>query len=245
MLQYVRITMGDIMEQYSKETYKVIEVERYRLKENATGIYWYPMNDFFKNVLFRSFNSRSYRDNELYSKYMRVIKFEPRPNSPIKTWFINEEGLHLILKNLKPIKDSPRKQVIRDMYEAAAKQLVNVHTVTDVNTPPKFINFVPDLSKYDVWSIICLTNDKYIKPETLWKRCDECGFYYPDNQRYFSKVSEKHLNNRCRKCCGGDFVCTNSKYQYIYKRNGYDLIYLIYNNASDEKIAEKLKEWLG
>lgn len=240
--------MGDVMDKYSIDYYQILDSELYRLREKDTGIYWYPLRDFFKKALFRKANITSYRDNEFYNKYMRVISSE-HPNQAvkglqIKTWFINEEGLYLILSNLKPLNDTIRKNQIREKYEAAAKSLLGVTTLNS-STPPKFIGFQPDLSNYDVWSIICLTNDKSITQKTLWKRCEICGFYYPNTIKYFSRLSQKHLNDKCRQCFGTGFRCPNARYQYIYQRNGYDLIYKLYQNNPPEEIVEELKKWLG
>ena len=63
--------MGDVMDKYSIDYYQILDSELYRLKEKDTGIYWYPLRDFFKKALFRKVNITSYRDNEFYNKYIK------------------------------------------------------------------------------------------------------------------------------------------------------------------------------
>lgn len=230
------------MTKFTVEKYNILSVEQIRLLDED-GVYWYPLKNFFKNVLFRELNITNYRDNEEYSKYMKVIEYKPLKtfnDKPLKTWFINNEGMFLILKNTFIIKDTPKKTLMREKYLAAAR---NFFGVTVTNDEPTFLSYQPDLSNYDVWSILCLTQDKTIKKETIWKKCEKCGFYYPCSKNYFTKYKTQYSSN-CKQCSGNDFKCSNKIIQYIYNHDGLDLLYNYYLGDND-KIIEELNNWIG
>ena len=237
--------MGDNMDKnrYKLESYTILSVTTYRLLEKDTKEYWYPLNLFFNKILFRRTTPGVFRDKEEYRKHMRVIEYinpdNPIKNQITKTWFINTEGLCLILMNITTLKDTPKKTMVRQRYLAAAQ---NFFGITSKNVQ-EYIGYQPDLSDYDVWSIICLTRDYNISKNTIWKRCNKCGFYYPYNKDYFNK-NGKYLSNKCRQCTGRDFICKNKKMQYIYTHSGIDLIYQYYLNDKD-KVYEELNKWLG
>jgi len=237
--------MGDDMtKKYELETYNILSVTTYRLLEKDTGEYWYPLSSFFSKVLFRRTTPGFYRDKEEFRVHMRVIEYT-NPNSSAKdkttkTWFMNTEGMCLILKNLTLAKDTPKKMMMKQKYLAAAQNYFGVTS----NNSQEFIGYQPDLSDYDVWSIMCLTRDYEIRKDTLWKRCNTCGFYYPYNKDYFNMVGKNYLANSCRQCTGRDFVCKNKNLQYIYTHNGLDLIYQYYLGDKD-KILEEFNKWLS
>lgn len=240
-----RIMLGDNMdkEEYKLETYTILSVTTYRLLEKETGEYWYPITLFFSKILFRKTTAGVFRDNEMYRKHMRVIEYENPDNSfknkKMKTWFIDTEGMCLILINTKLKKDTPKKMLVRQKYLAAAQNFFGVTS----NNSQEFIGYQPDLSNYDVWSIMCLTRDYNLKKDTLWKRCGKCGFYYPHNKDYFIERNG-YLANNCRQCTGNDFVCKNRKIQFLYNHDGLDLIYQYYLGDKD-KIAEEFNKWIG
>lgn len=241
---YVKITMGDIMDNnYELEPYTILSVTSYRLKEKETGEYWYPIVSFFDKILFRKVNSRFYRDNDKYNKYMRVISYI-NPNNParypVKAWFMNTEGIYLILKSTVVQQGTPKVTLMKQKYLAAAQSFFGV--IPD--TPEKFIGYTPNLSNYDVWSILCLTRDPNIKKDTLWKKCNECGFYYPNTKDYFHEDNKHYLANKCRQCAGFNFRCKNKKIQYLYSHDGYDLLYQYYLGEND-KILDEFKKWIG
>ncbi len=230
-------------EKYELEEYKILSVTTYRLLEKDTNEYWYPLSSFFSNVLFRRTSPSVYRDKPEYNKHMRVIEYiNPKSNAKdkaVKAWFISTEGMCLILRNLTIAKDTPKKLMVKQKYLAAAQ---NFFGITSVNSQ-EFIGYQPDLSEYDVWSIICLTRDFNIKKDTLWKRCRNCGFYYPYNKDYFI-TRNNYLANDCRQCTGNDFVCKNKNIQYIYNHDGLDLLYQYYL-GNDNRILEEFKKWLS
>lgn len=231
------------MTKYKLEEYNILSVKSYRLLEEETGEYWYPLTLFIKKVLFRNINTVRYRDDDKYNKYMRVIEYS-NPDSAVphsnKTWFINTEGLYLLLKNISPAKGNTRKQVMQEKYLAAAQGFLG--GVVSKNAQ-NFIGYIPDLTNYDVWSIMCLTRDTAINQNTIWKRCSKCGFYYPNTKRYFNPKKKIYLYNKCKQCCGQDFTCENKRLQYIYKNDGLDLIYQLYLDS--DKVVDELKKWIN
>lgn len=231
------------MTKYKLEEYNILSVKSYRLLEEETGEYWYPLTLFIKKILFRNINTVRYRDDDKYNKYMRVIEYS-NPDSAVphsnKTWFINTEGLYLLLKNISPAKGNTRKQVMQEKYLAAAQGFLG--GVVSKNAQ-NFIGYIPDLTNYDVWSIMCLTRDTTINQNTIWKRCSKCGFYYPNTKRYFNPKKKKYLYNKCKQCCGQDFTCENKRLQYIYKNDGLDLIYQLYLDS--DKVVDELKKWIN
>ena len=173
---------------------------------------------------------------------MRVIEYD-NPDSATdtktKAWFMNTEGIYILLQNVKINRGSPREKVVKEKYLAAAQNFFGVVS----NNSQNYIGYMPDLSNYDVWSIMCLTRDTEINNNTIWKRCSNCGFYYPYNKKYFNEASG-YLANKCKQCCNLDFVCENKRLQYLHNHNGLDLIYQIYLDDKD-KIVEELKKWLS
>lgn len=235
--------MGDDMT-YELEEYKIINITSYRLLEKETNEYWYPLSLFLRTFLFKNSNLINYRDNDKYNKYMKVIEYNnPKTNAkgiPTKAWFMNTEGIYILLQNAKfNNTGSTREKMTKEKYLAATQSFFGVVS----NNKQEYIGYMPDLSNYDVWSIMCLTRDTSIDNNTIWKRCSNCGFYYPYNQKYFHK-SNGYLANKCKQCCKLDFICDNKRIQYLYNHNGLDLIYQLYLNDK-EKIVEELKKWLS
>ena len=227
---------------YTLETYQILDIQSYRLKD-SNDIYWYPLTLFLKKFLFRTGESKRYRDNPLYEPYMKVITYlnpDSTSSCPTKTWFVNTEGMFLILSNIKIMqgKDSNTIFLKKCEYISAAQDFFGVvSNIADI-----FISYMPDISNYDVWSILCIKYDYNINKKTIWKKCNKCGFYYPNTKDYFIS-SNKYLSKECKQCRGKDFVCKNKKMQYLYQHNGFDLLYHFYLN-NDKKIIEEFKKWI-
>lgn len=226
---------------YKIEEYSILSVTSYRLLDE-NGEYWYPLTLFLQKVLFKKIKAMYYRDNPKYQKFMKVIEYE-NPNSVShqkeKTWFMSTEGICLIIQETKIYNGSPSVTMMRQKYLAATQAFFGITSKNE----QEFIGFTPDLSNYDIWSIMCLTRDTTINNNTIWRRCEKCGFYYPYNKRYFQD-RRGYLSHKCKQCLGLDFSCMNKKIQYVYKHNGLDLLYQLYLNDKD-KIVEELKKWLG
>ena len=233
--------------QYKLDTFKIIDVEGYRLIDED-GEHWYPISNFSSRFLFKKIKTSVLRDNEQYNKYMRVISYiHPDSNSKknIKTWFINSEGLNLYVKNVVSSKVwsktfSPRERIKRDEYLAAVQNMLNIQQPVDNS---RFIGFMPDLESYDVWSYICIHRDPNLTSKTIWRRCTKCHFYYPNTKSYFP-ISNNKLSNQCKQCIGLHFTSHNKYLDYIYTHNGIDLIYQYFLDDDDEKLLYEFKQWL-
>lgn len=230
------------MEKYEMEEYTILSAKDVRLKDE-NDIYWYPIGSFFRKMLFKDIRPIWFRDKPFYENHMKVIEYI-HPNSdsgkPEKTWFMDAEGIHQALKNFRVKIDGSKKTLLmREKYLAAARSFFGVSVVDDI---PTFIGFTPDLSEYDVWSILCIQKDTTITKDTLWQRCSTCGFYYPYTERYFQKYKTR-LSVVCKECGGNHFVCQNKRIQFIKNNGGLDLLYQYYLE-DDKKILEEFKKWI-
>lgn len=231
------------MDNFTIEEYSVLSATDIRLK-TTDGEYWYPIVSFSKNMLFRRVRATDYRDKDFYKDHMKVFEIL-RPTSitglPVKTWCMDTEGIYYLLLHtyIQP-EGSKKKILMREKYLAAVRNFFGVKTTSDT---PTFISYTPDLSNYDVWSIMCITRDRTIKQDTIWQRCNECGFYYPYTTRYFQKFKTQ-LARKCKECAGMSFTCMNRRIQYIKNNKGLDLLYQLYQ-GDNNKIAEEFKKWLS
>lgn len=231
------------MNNFIMEEYSVLSATDIRLKTND-GEYWYPIVSFSKNMLFRRARATDYRDKEFYKDHMKVFEIL-RPTSvtgiPVKTWCMDTEGIYYLLLNtyIQP-EGSKKKILMREKYLAAVRNFFGVKMTNDT---PTFISYIPDLSEYDIWSIMCITRDRTIKQDTIWQKCNECGFYYPYTTRYFQKFKTQ-LARKCKECAGMSFTCMNKRIQYIKNNKGLDLLYQLYQ-GDNNKIAEEFKKWLS
>ncbi len=137
--------MGDDMS-YKLEEYYILNVKSYRLLEIETGEYWYPLSLFLRKFLFRNNNLNTYRDNDKYNQYMRVIEYD-NPDSATdtktKAWFMNTEGIYILLQNIRISNSgSVREKLAKERYLAATQSFFNVIP----NNPQDYIGYQPDLS---------------------------------------------------------------------------------------------------
>lgn len=232
-------------EDFIIEKYTIEDKELIRVKDNQNR-YWYPLAQFLRLILLQKDpKSLRYRDDERYSPYMMVfpltLENSPIPNRIYKTWCMETQGMITLLK-LASVKDKYKTRAIRkSKYLAAARNFFNIGETADT---PDYIGYMPDISNYDVWSIMCIQADRNITRQTVWKKCEKCGFYYPDTNRYFSETTNKYLARKCRQCLGRDFVCMDKKKQFLYTNNGLDLLFSYYEKESDKEIAEKFRDWI-
>ena len=203
------------------------------------GIKWYPLKSFLTRILCKYDKVSSFRDSAI-SRYMKV--FEYNPNKPgayrkIKMWFINENGVKYLLRHME-IRRVDNKHIYssreKGFYEACL--FFNVKPPNELD--PLYINTPPNLKDYDIWSIMCIENDLKLKNTYRWKKCNECGYYYPDRVRYFGEKKTK--NSKCLQCQGKNFKCQNKVIQFIYENDGLDLLYKMSLN-NNEDIIRALK----
>lgn len=210
-----------------EQAYITINQNQIPVLKDENNINWYPMKMFFERILFRPADIKSYRDSE-FSKYMQVIEFifnNEFSNKPTKTWFVNEKGLKIILKNINTGQKHKIRARIREQYLYEACLFFNIQR-PDVR--PKYKKQVTDLSEYDEWTKICLETDFEISEKTVWKRCNSCNKYFPNNKKYFNtktlKNKQKVLRSTCKKCHNKNFKSTNPDIQKQYNIGGVELI---------------------
>ncbi len=224
-----------------QEIYYICGIKQIRLKDED-GEYWYPMQYFFKTILFKRLNLSTYRDDERYNIHMRVLEYQPIGvnNETNKAWFINTEGMYMLLSKQKVKPTTPRTTNRLQKILAAAKNFFGVPNTDEEN--PIYLSYTPDISNYDVWSILCITRDTSIKHDTLWKRCEGCGYYYPLTKNYFIE-NKTGFSAKCKQCSGRDFKCQNKKLQFIYNNGGLNLLFALHEDK-DEEILKEIKKWI-
>lgn len=223
---------------------KIIIGEKY-LDEiiDEDNIKWYPLNIFLTNILHKSDKVSSFRDSEMI-RYMRVIEYSsdrPGMKHPKKTWCINENGVKYLLRHMNlNKKGSAKSYKLREKGFFEACLYFNVKKrLEEMN--PIFINEQPSLKDYDLWSRICIQNDMSLNQYTKWKKCNECGYYYPYKNIYFG--DKKNTNSKCLQCQNKDFKCKNKIIQFIYDNDGFDLLYKM-ENSSNEEIVKELNKFI-
>lgn len=225
------------MDKYEMEKYSIAGVEDVRLKDE-NGEYWYPLSSFSRKMLDRTKQTAFYRDHPKFGQYMKVISYT-HPNSvsklPEKTWFMNTEGIYLLLQDTTVEAKRFSTKVL--LQEKKLAEIKNYFGVSNIKDKPLFISSGPDISDYDVWSILCIRQDWTLKNSTIWRKCSECGYYYPFTSRYF-------VRGKCKQCAGYDFVCLNKRIQFLRKNMGDELLYQ-YFLGNKENIAEEFKKWIS
>lgn len=218
------------MKNFTEEYIIISGIKIMRLIDE-NGIKWYPLNQFFRKILFKNFNVRYYRDDPSVNKHMQVISYMFNGNTPLKTWFINEYGLKVIISNTTVIQRPDVKSRIRErkLYDAC-----NYFGIKrDYDLKPIIIQSMPDIKDYDIWSKICIESDENATQYNIWKKCEKCDKYYPNTSLYYEKMKagngESKLKRTCRKCRGKLFIPTNSKKQYELKNGGIELVTALYN----------------
>lgn len=207
------------------------------------GMNWYPLKTFLFSILCKSDKVSSFRDSAI-ARYMQVIEYQterPGMKRPIKTWCINELGIKYLLRHMKVNRTQNKA-----LYKAREKGFYEACLYFKVKTPdeldPLYINTPPKITDYDIWSVTCLENDFKLKSNDRWKRCSECGYYYPDKTRYFGNDTRKKA--KCLQCQGKDFKCRNKVIQFIYENDGLDLLYKLSLNKNDDTV-EALKVFIN
>lgn len=211
---------------------------------DTDGIKWYPLKQFLERILCKFDKVSTFRDSTI-SKYMQVIEYPVSslfPDKNMPTWCINILGVKYLLKHMTIMnKGNNRLYKAREKGFAEACCYFNIKIPTKID--PTFIQTTPDLSNYDIWSVLCLEYDYNIKPNTIWKKCPECGYYYPDFDSYYG--ARKIKSTPCLQCQQRDFKCKNKVIQYIYENNGIDLLYKLHENNEDNKIVNELKKFIA
>lgn len=211
------------------------------------GEKWYPLASFFSNVLLRPISEKIVMRDSNMSRYMKVITYEPQRNGgyrPIPTWCMNEKGMKFILKHMTTYMRGDRNKAL--LRQKRLKEAQNYFKVKPLKeNEPIFIQEMPDLDNYDIWSYTCISNDLSIKYDTIWRKCSKCGYYYPNTYKYFP-IDHKTRNciSSCKQCNNKDFVCDNQVLQFFYEHSGINLIYALYLN-DDKRILDELSNLIA
>mgnify|MGYP003292612425 CR=1 FL=1 len=226
------------MDNYTVEEYTIDRTTLQRVKDKD-GEYWYPLTSFYEKLLLRKNKTARIRDVELYEKHLKVFSILPKENStlPLKTWCIDTEGMYILLYNMEPINDTFERTKVRERRLAAARKFFNVRDHDELGD---FITFTPaSFNNYDIWSILCLENDKKITKNTLWKRCYGCNYYYPTLPKYYKmNPNTKVLSDKCEMCKGNPFKCDNKRIQNFYDNGGYGIIVAYYKQDAEKMLKE-------
>jgi hypothetical protein len=233
MLKYVKIRMVINMKNFTEEYITIGGIKIVRLIDD-NGTKWYPLSQFFRKILFKNFNIQYYRDSSLI-KHMQVIKYQFKEQTngiALRTWFIDEYGLLVIISNAKVIQNASAKARIRErkLYEACAYFGIN----RSYDLKPIIIYETPDIKDYDEWAKICIESDENASQYNIWKKCEKCDRYYPNTSLYFEKKvtsnGETKLKRTCRQCREKTFIHTNPKKQRELQIGGIELVMALYKN---------------
>ena len=198
----------------------------------------------YKNT--RKSEKAAYFKNTTVAKYMKLIVYTSDRRGmqqPRRTWCINEEGIKFLLKNMKVTKaGSERDYKLRERAFYACCLYFGIKKPV-AKLDPMYIYGFPDMEEYDIWSALCIENDKDVNEFTKWKKCPECNYYYPFQRAYFGE--KRKTDTKCLQCRHKDFICKNKVVQYISEHDGLDLLFKLRNNAKPESIVFELHKFIG
>lgn len=194
------------------------------IDENNTK--WYPLNSFFKNILYRGVEISSYRDSSL-SKYMQVIEYKfpkQRGTKPLKTWFMNESGIIIILQNIYTLSRNTNKSLIKLREQGLNDACIYFNIQREDLRKPRYSRIVANLNNYSLMDKIYIESDNNINSVSEWKRCDKCDYFYPNTHKYFPLNSKNNTELVCRKCNGSYFKTEDNDVKKLYEINDENLI---------------------
>lgn len=156
---------------------------------------------------------------------------------------MNENGIKYILKNITigNGKDETINELRRKNLTEACLYF-GIDRTQELQ--PEYIYAAPKLKDYDIWSLTCIMNDTDLYPNSKWKRCKKCNYYYPCSTKYFQRFRGGRFNTSCKMCNNSTFTCDNKVLQYIYEHDGLDLIYAL-RTYDDDKVAKQLRIFIN
>lgn len=181
------------------------------------GIKWYPLTKFFKTFLYRNVNPKTYRDTT-FIKYMKVFQevttFKSGKEFVVNRWYVNEEGMKLILRNISP--HSGDKMYHQIQEEGLKNCCIYFDIRRERRLNSRFAYGIKNFVGYSPWERICLETDERLNPQTLWLKCRVCNRYFPAEIEYFGKNRNTKLkiNSKCKTCDGYHVLPFNPK---LYK----------------------------
>lgn len=210
------------------------------------GLEWYPLYRFIRIMLKESKKNAKTLGND--EKLLPFIKWVPsdydgrtgRFGEGVKV--INVDGIQLLLKKrLKKVKENGELTEGLLNYYKEILQYFNVKQAKLLDS--KFFDSLPDLNRYSYWAYFCISNDNDIRKNTLWRKCNSCGKFYPYREKYFG-AQTKIEKTTCLVCQGRDFKCDNVYIQFLYENGGNSLLSAL-RSEDNEDIANELKFFLN
>lgn len=190
------------------------------------GINWYPITYFFKNALNRKYKAKDFVETRI-DKYMQVIIYRfPKAGYMYKTWFINETGLKIILRNIKT-------SFVGNIEKAYEKELLlddacNLFNVKRKERQIIYAKINYETLTYPKWIMTCFETDTSLNKDTIWKWCRNCGRYFPNTKKYFPYHVSGHNNvithDECKECSGKMFLSDNKDLNALKKHHDSRLI---------------------
>lgn len=209
------------------------------------GLEWYPLYRFIRIMLHEDIRNAENLSND--EELLPYIKWLPSDYDGRKyrfgevVKFINVDGIQLLLKKrLKKIKENGELTEGLLNYYKEILQYFNVKQAKLLEA--QFFDSLPDLKGYSYWAYFCISNDRNIRKDTLWRKCNSCGKFYPYKEKYFG-AQTKIEKTTCLVCQGRDFECDNVYIQFLYENNGRSLLSAL-RNGDNEIIVEELEFFL-
>nr|DAK84777.1 MAG TPA: DIM protein [Caudoviricetes sp.] len=234
-------------EKYLKENFSVdfITLSKAKIPKltDKEGVNWYPLTYFLKKGLLRTSGSYRFSDTKIQSNMQTLWYKFSYGFPPLLTWFINEKGLKKLLrKMITPSTLDPKKVMEREMALDEACILFNIK-----RKEKKVIYAKLDLEQlhYRGWVYYCLKTDKEVDINTIWKWCEKCQKYFPNNRRYFgghkTDAGNIIIHSTCRKCEGKEYVSTNPDLLKMKNKDDLNLIPLYIEKKYYELFKAKVK----
>lgn len=224
-----------------EENYIIINKNKIPKLTDKDGINWYPLTYLFDKGLYRKYKAKDFVET-IVERYMQVIwyKFE-RSNAINRTWFINENGVKHIIRNIKTsFSNNPaldyKKELLLD-------EAFLVFGIKRKNRRIMYAKLDWHKLSYGDWIQYCFHSDKDLTVDTIWKWCEGCQRYFPYSTKYFGthRSSKKNvvMHALCKECEGKPFISDDPNVNTMRKNKDTKLIPLYL-----EKNYYELFKWL-
>ncbi len=237
----MKITLESSREEYEAymkenyvETYFTLNYKPIPRLTDKDGVGWYPLSYFLRKGLNTTLTARKFINSQFEDKYMKVIIYKfKHANKLNPTWFVNEDGLKLLLKNIKTApkhnKLSKERIMEKDMVLEEACKLFNVRRNYN-NAIYRRLDYRK--LHYGKWLSFVFRTDKDLKSDTPFRKCAYCHRWFPCNEKYFAirykyskKGARKVLRTYCKECAGEQFHSDNKDVERLKKLGYMNLIY--------------------
>lgn len=237
----MKITLDSTLEEYEAymkenyvETYFVLNYKQIPRLTDKDGVSWYPLSYFLKKGMNTTLRAKRYANSVFEDKYMKVIIYKFKyAHSKSMTWFVNEEGLKLLLKNFKTVyskgKNAKERTIRKDMILDEACQLFKVRRNCNNAIYRKL-----DYRKlhYGKWLSFVFRTDQDLRYDTPFRKCAYCHRWFPYTEKYFGvrykrrkNGTVKLLKTYCKECNGEQFHSDNKDVERLKKLGHINYIY--------------------